>query len=449
MKLLDAVTEVAKIAGDEALKRFKSGIAIETKSDGSPVTEADRAAERVAREWIEKHFPDDGILGEELGETRPNAKRKWFLDPIDGTKSFVRGVPTWGSMVAVVEGETILAGAINVAAQNEMVAAEKGEGCFWNGKRCRVSEQSDLARATVLTTEIRAITNDFARLAQRSAVARTWGDCYGYVLVATGRAEVMFDPELKPWDSAALFPIIEEAGGVFTNKKGERTGLGGSAIATNAALADRIRAILSPTQKSFSKLDLDALDFQKSNGLVTVVTQDACSGEVLMVAHADRESLEKTSQTGEMYYRSRTRGLWHKGATSGNTQRVVSLDADCDGDAILARVIPAGPACHTGDPTCFHDAPSPNALDALDRTIAKRAASPDPASYTNKLLSDRNLRLKKIGEESSELVVALADEDHERAKEEAADLVYHALVGLRAIGLGLDDVRGVLAKRSK
>ncbi|MEO7112025.1 MAG: bifunctional phosphoribosyl-AMP cyclohydrolase/phosphoribosyl-ATP diphosphatase HisIE [Polyangiaceae bacterium] len=195
--------------------------------------------------------------------------------------------------------------------------------------------------------------------------------------------------------------------------------------------------------------DLGALDFQKSNGLVTVVTQDARTGEVLMVAHADREALEKTSQTGEMHYRSRTRGLWHKGATSGNTQRVVSLDRDCDGDAILARVIPAGPACHTGDPTCFHDALSPNALDALDRTIAKRAASPEAASYTSKLLADRNLRLKKIGEESSELVVALADEDPERAKEEAADLVYHALVGLRALGLGLDDVREVLAKRAK
>jgi histidinol phosphatase-like enzyme (inositol monophosphatase family) len=447
MKLLDAVTEVAKIAGDEALKRFKIGFAIETKSDGSPVTEADRAAERAARAWIETHFPDDGIVGEELGETRPDAKRKWFLDPIDGTKSFVRGVPTWGSMVAVVEGENILAGAINVAAQNEMVAAEKGEGCFWNGKRCRVSEENDLAASTVLTTEIRAITTDFARLAQRSAIARTWGDCYGYVLVATGRAEAMFDPELKPWDSAALFPIIEEAGGVFTNKKGERTGLGGSAIATNEKLADRIRAILSPKSKTRAALNLDALDFSKSNGLVTVVTQDARSGEVLMVAHADRESLEKTSETGEMHYRSRTRGLWRKGARSGNTQRVISLDADCDGDAILARVIPAGPACHTGDATCFHDASAPNALDALDRVILDRQASPQPSSYTNKLLADRNLRLKKIGEEASELVVALADEDRERAKEEAADVVYHALVGLRALGLGLEDVREVLARR--
>jgi len=449
MKLLDAVTEVARLAGAEANARFKSQLVVETKSDGSPVTEADRAAEHVARAWIEAHFPEDGIVGEELGETRPNARRKWLLDPIDGTKSFVRGVPTWGSMVAVVEGDEILAGAINVAAQSEMVAAERGVGCFWNGKKCGVSELADLAKATVLTTEIRAVTTDFARLAQRSAVARTWGDCYGYVLVATGRAEAMFDPELKPWDSAALFPIIEEAGGVFTNKRGERTGLGGSAIATNQKLASVIREILNPALDASKDLNLDALDFTKSNGLVTVVTQDARSGEVLMVAHADHESLEKTAQTGEMHYRSRTRGLWHKGATSGNTQRVVSLDADCDGDAILARVIPAGPACHTGDATCFHHAPPPNAIDALDRTIAHRAASPAAASYTNKLLGDRNLRLKKIGEEATELVVALADNDVERAKEEAADVIYHALVGLRAVGLGLDDVREVLARRAK
>jgi histidinol-phosphatase len=454
VKLLDAVTEVAKLAGDEANERFKTGIAVETKSDGSPVTEADRAAERRARAWIETHFPEDGIVGEELGETRPNAKRKWLLDPIDGTKSFVRGVPTWGSMVAVIEGEEILAGAINVAAQSEMVAAERGVGCFWNGKKCRVSEVEDLARATVLTTEIRAITSDMARLARRSAVARTWGDCYGYVLVATGRAEAMFDPELKPWDSAALFPIIEEAGGVFTNKSGARTGLGGSAIATNAKLAEAVRQILgaqkaSATKFETGKVDFEKLNFEKSGGLVTVVTQDARSGEVLMVAHADRESLEKTSETGEMHYRSRSRGLWHKGATSGNTQRVVSLDLDCDGDAILARVISAGPACHTGDATCFHDASPANALDALDKIIAQRAASPEAASYTNKLLSDRNLRLKKIGEEASELVVALADEDAERAKEEAADVIYHALVGLRALGLGLEDIREVLAKRAK
>lgn len=198
-------------------------------------------------------------------------------------------------------------------------------------------------------------------------------------------------------------------------------------------------------------LDLDQLDFTRGNGLVTVVAQDSRTGVLLMVAHADREALEHTVATGEMHYRSRTRGLWHKGATSGNVQRVVSLSMDCDGDAVLARVIPAGPACHTGAQSCFGD----DALDAdnlasLDRTIAARALSDDSqtaSSYTRRLLSDRNLRLKKIGEEAAELVTACADGDVERAREETADVIYHALVALRAVGGSLADVQKVLAGR--
>lgn len=201
-------------------------------------------------------------------------------------------------------------------------------------------------------------------------------------------------------------------------------------------------------------LDLDALDFGKGGGLVTVVAQDAATGVVLMVAHADREALERTLVTGEMHYRSRTRGLWHKGETSGAVQRVVSLVADCDGDAVLARVAPAGPACHEGAPSCFGDpAPAADALGALDRTLAERAASPggpdEPPSYTRRLLADRNLRLKKIGEEAAELVTALADGEAERATEEAADLLYHALVGLRALGVSLEAVRATLSARAE
>ncbi len=201
-------------------------------------------------------------------------------------------------------------------------------------------------------------------------------------------------------------------------------------------------------------LDLDALNFDKGGGVVTVVAQDAASGVVLMVAAADREALERTLATGEMHYRSRTRGLWHKGATSGNVQRVVSLSPDCDGDAVLARVSPAGPACHTGAVSCFGpDALAAEAFAALDATIASRIAVPgDEASagrsYTRRLLADRNLRLKKLGEEAAELVTACADGDAARAGEETADLVYHALVALRAAGGTLADVRGVLAARA-
>ena len=197
------------------------------------------------------------------------------------------------------------------------------------------------------------------------------------------------------------------------------------------------------------------VDFSKGDGVVTVVAQDARTGAVLMVAHADREALERTVATGEMHYRSRTRGLWHKGATSGNVQRVVSLTADCDRDTVLARVIPAGPACHTGTATCFGpEDPSHRASDVLgrlDQVIADRAATPaaDDTSYTRRLLADRNLRLKKLGEECAELVTACADGDRARAVAEGADLVYHMLVALRGLGVSLDDVSAELASRER
>jgi len=198
-------------------------------------------------------------------------------------------------------------------------------------------------------------------------------------------------------------------------------------------------------------LDIERLDFSKGNGRVTVVAQDAKTGVVLMVAHADREAIERTVATGQMHYTSRTRGLWHKGETSGNVQRVVSLTADCDGDAVLARVHPAGPTCHEGTTSCFRDeALGADALGMLDRTIAARIADParSRSSYTQQLMVDRNLRLKKLGEEAVELAVACAENDAARGAEEGADLVYHALVALRAIGVSLDDIRNVLSQRA-
>jgi phosphoribosyl-ATP pyrophosphohydrolase/phosphoribosyl-AMP cyclohydrolase len=155
-----------------------------------------------------------------------------------------------------------------------------------------------------------------------------------------------------------------------------------------------------------------------------------------------------------MHYRSRSRGLWHKGGTSGNVQQVVSLTADCDRDAVLARVVPAGPACHNGTTSCFREtALASDALSTLDVIIAQRAAAPaadgEQPSYTQKLLADRNLRLKKLGEEAVELATACVDLDRARAVEETADLVYHALVALRAVGGTLDEVRAVLAARAR
>ncbi len=248
-ELLDAVREVAALAGAVALRHFQTRLTVETKNDGSPVTIADREAERAARDWITARFPGDGILGEEFGEVASSAQRRWLIDPIDGTKTFVRGVPLWGSLVAVVDKSGVLAGAAAFPALDEMLVAARGEGCWWNDVRCSVSSVSSLAGATVLTTDERFLPNESQRkrwrtLADAAAVARSWGDCYGYLLVATGRAEVMVDGTLSDWDAACLQPIIEEAGGVFTDWTGARTPFGKSAIATNAALDVAVRDIL-------------------------------------------------------------------------------------------------------------------------------------------------------------------------------------------------------------
>ena len=246
---LEAVTTVAKLAGDFAISHYGKNLTVDIKQDGSPVTVADRGAEERARAWIEKHFPYDGILGEEFGDVRPDARRRWILDPIDGTKSFVRQVPLWGTLVAVAEGENVLAGCAYFPAIGEIVAAALGEGCLWNGVRCHVSSKKSVAESTVLVTDDTFTERPdraaaWRELASKSGVARTWGDCYGYLLLATGRAEVMLDDIVAPWDAAALYPIVTEAGGVFTDWRGRDTAFGGDVIATNAVLAKPVRDIL-------------------------------------------------------------------------------------------------------------------------------------------------------------------------------------------------------------
>lgn len=252
--LLEAAIELAKTTGAVALDHYKrhargQRLDIETKADGSPVSVADRAAEEAARDFIRKYFPTDGILGEELGEERPGAARRWCIDPIDGTKSFLAGAPLWGSLVALVEGETVLAGAAYFPATSELVAASPGSGCITEGAPPGVSGVADLSHATVLTTDERfpdapECVEPWRDLAARSRIARTWGDCFGYYLVATGRAELMTDGKLSPWDAACFLPIIEEAGGVFTDWSGKRTAFGRGVIATNKALASELRGAL-------------------------------------------------------------------------------------------------------------------------------------------------------------------------------------------------------------
>ena len=249
--LLEAVTDVARLTGQVALKHFRTGLAVETKRDGSPVTIADRAAEEAARSWISARFPNDSILGEEFGSSGDSSARRWIIDPIDGTKTFVRGVPLWGTLIGVAQGETVIAGAIYCPAVDELVAAEVDEGCWWNGTRARVSTCTDVAQATLLVTDERFRPHPergerWRALTARAAVVRTWGDCYGYVLVSTGRADVMLDPAMSLWDCAALLPVIEEAGGSFTDWKGQRTIAGGNAIATNKLLFEQVMKIVQP-----------------------------------------------------------------------------------------------------------------------------------------------------------------------------------------------------------
>ena len=248
--LIAPASELARLTGDIALGYYRSNLAVETKSDGSPVTVADRAAETAAREWVHRLFPNDGLLGEEFGEERPGAARRWIIDPIDGTKAFIRGTPLWGSLVALCEGDRVLAGAAYFPAVGEILAAAPGAGCWWNESRCSVSAVSDLGGATVLTTdptfrERPQYRGGWERIAAAARVSRTWGDCFGYLLVATGRAEAMFDPVMNPWDAAALQPIIEEAGGHFTDWTGAATAFGGSVVATNRALAGVVRQMLA------------------------------------------------------------------------------------------------------------------------------------------------------------------------------------------------------------
>lgn len=195
--------------------------------------------------------------------------------------------------------------------------------------------------------------------------------------------------------------------------------------------------------------DLDSLTFDDA-GLLPVVAQDASNGRVLMVAWANREALEATLATGYATFWSRSRGeLWKKGVESGNTLELVELHADCDGDTVLALVNPAGPACHTGESTCFGEDAYPSAeatLPAVWKTLTSRSKERPEGSYTVRLLEDENLRMKKLGEENAELIHALLRNDG-RAPEEAADVLYHALVALLANGHSLNDLLKELESR--
>ncbi len=240
-ELLSFAVELARGAGQITLKYFRRDPKTHTKADGSFVTIADHEAEAYLRTAIRNRFPTDGILGEEEGESDGSSGRRWIVDPIDGTFSFVHGAPFYGVLIGLeVEAEPQL-GVINIPALGEIVYGAKGLGCFANGTPVRVSSTKKLKDALLLCTDYGMFEqHGFAaaadRLHRRVKARRTWGDCYGHLMVATGRADLMLDPVMNVWDCAALAPIIEAAGGTFTDWQGNHTISGGNAISTNGAL---------------------------------------------------------------------------------------------------------------------------------------------------------------------------------------------------------------------
>ena len=246
----------AREAGEITLRYFRTELRVETKADRSPVTVADRQSETRLRELIGREYPGHGILGEEQGDQQGSGPYRWIIDPLDGTKSFIHGVPLYGVLVGLEEvGEReedgrVLLGVAHFPALGETVWAARGMGCFWNGRPARVSEVTELGEATVVYTSYRGIVKKgraevLERLAEAALLERSWGDCYGYLLVATGRAEVMLDPVTNPWDVAAVQPILEEAGGSFTDWRGRATIYGGDGMATNGRLREAVMEIVN------------------------------------------------------------------------------------------------------------------------------------------------------------------------------------------------------------
>jgi histidinol phosphatase-like enzyme (inositol monophosphatase family) len=222
---------------------------VELKADETPVTRADRQAERVMRDLIAKEFPSHGIIGEEYGEEKPDAEFVWVLDPIDGTKSFAAGCPLFGTLICLLHQGKPIIGAINQPILNQFCFGD-GRTTTCNGKPVRVREISHLSEASLLTTDIKNIftyqdRGRFEDLACRVKMFRTWGDCYGYLLVASGWADIMVDPIMNPWDLLPLIPVIEGAGGVITTWDGSDPRKGNSIVAANEHIHGRVIEILN------------------------------------------------------------------------------------------------------------------------------------------------------------------------------------------------------------
>ncbi len=243
--VLARAVDLVREAGELTLRWFRTAtLEVERKGDGTPVTQADRAAERLIRESLAAWRPDDAVVGEEEDDTRGTSGSTWWIDPIDGTKAFSHGVPLYSNLLALSDEHGPAIGIINLPALGETVYAARGLGCFLDGAPCRVSTVASFADAYLCTSglgywpepELRA-------LLDAPCTVRTWGDGYGYALVATGRVEAMVDPEVKPYDVAPMPVILAEAGGRFTDLVGRPGWHGGSGAATNGLVHDDVLAL--------------------------------------------------------------------------------------------------------------------------------------------------------------------------------------------------------------
>ena len=256
---LEYARKIAQLAGELTLRYFYNAekLVVERKTDESPVTVADKETEQFLRQRILECFPSDAIFGEEFPNTSGTSGFRWFLDPIDGTKSFIHGVPLYSTLIGLEKDGRCVGGVIALPALHELVWAGCGLGAWHETprgepKRCRVSECSRLAEATFVTSEVLTFDKSnrreaYNRLEQSVRLTRTWGDAYGYVLVATGRADVMVDPAMSEWDAAPLLVILEEAGGRFTDWKGNATIFGKEGVAANSILHEQVLALLGKT----------------------------------------------------------------------------------------------------------------------------------------------------------------------------------------------------------
>ena len=246
-RYLDFARELAREAGKLTLGHFRTELEVELKSDESPVTIADRETEKLLVRRILDQFPQHGILGEEFGQVNPEASWRWILDPIDGTQAFIHGVPLYTVLIALTWEQEPYLGVIHNPPQDETVAAATGLGCFYNGRPCRVSRRERLADARVHTTDWANLAHhrpEFSRrLLGETKFARSWADGYGYLMVATGRADVMVDPVLSLWDVAPLYTVITEAGGRFTDFDGNGSIHSGHGIASNDVLHEQLLAL--------------------------------------------------------------------------------------------------------------------------------------------------------------------------------------------------------------